>query len=147
MKPSLMHYFFAQDWPLKIWLVGFSLFCAITAGNACEPSFALLRDWHFLILFISAILVAPTLGFFLALPLAWIVIGPFYHFRAKLNGAPFHVGDHVQILVGSHRGKVARIYSTWQGDTFRVELGSDAEKSYKDIFSPTKVLRSAIANT
>jgi hypothetical protein len=61
--------FFAQDWPIKIWLVGFSLFCTIAAGSACEPSLLSFQDWHFLILFIGVIPLAPIFGFFLAIPL------------------------------------------------------------------------------
>jgi hypothetical protein len=117
------------------------LFAAIAAGCACQPSLALLRDWHFPVLFIFAIFVAPAFAFFLSLPITWIVVAPVYHARARLNGAPFHVGDYVQVLAEPHRDKVARIYSTWQGSTFRVELGRDAETNYKDIFSETQLLR------
>lgn len=141
MKPTRMQYFFAQDWPLKFWFVGVMVFAAIAAGCACQPSLALFKDWHFLVLFIFAILVAPVFAFFLSLPITWLIVGPFYYARAKLNGAPFQVGDHVQILAGPHRDKIGKIYSAWQGGTFRVELGSEAEKSYKDVFSETQLVR------
>lgn len=126
---------------MKIWFVSVALFGAVAAGYSCHPSLALFRDWHFVLLFLFAVTVAPVFAFFLSLPLTWIVVGPLYYARAKLNGAPFHVGDYVQVLVGPHCDQIAKIYSTWQGGTFRVELGPDAEKSFTDIFSEAQLLR------
>lgn len=53
----------------------------------------------------------------------------------KINGAPFHVGDTVHILVGPYRGREVRVYDVWptRGQV-RVELGEYEEKEIKDVF-------------
>lgn len=55
--------------------------------------------------------------------------------------AEFREGDYVLVLSTKHRGKILRVYSTWQHNTFRVDLGPEAEARYKDILSPWEVLR------
>jgi len=47
--------------------------------------------------------------------------------------------------VGPHRGRVTRVRERWQGDALRVELGPEANTAFKDIFSPTQLLRERIA--
>ena len=46
----------------------------------------------------------------------------------------------VQILSGPHKGRIARIYSTWQRGTVRVELGEEEKEKFKDIFGPAQLL-------
>ena len=85
--------------------------------------------------------VGFVLGRYAAIPLIWLLLGPVYHWRGGLNGAPFKVGDEVEILVGKNRGRVVKVYSQWQHDQFRVELGPEAEDKYQDVFSPFEVIR------
>ncbi len=75
----------------------------------------------------------------------WFFIGPFFYAREMKNGGPFKVGDTVQILSGPHKGRISRVYSTWQGNTLRVELGTREKDEFKDIFSPAQLLREEIA--
>jgi hypothetical protein len=137
---SPIRYVFARDWPLKGYLVVSAGSCLAAAVHACQPSIALFKDWRYALLFLVATVVAPVLGFFLALPFASIVIGPFYHFQAWRNGAPFRPGDRVRILVGPHRDRITRVRSRWQGDSLRVELGPEEDETFNDIFSPTQLL-------
>ena len=118
MKPSRLQFFFAQDWPLRIWLILIPTCCAVASLYYCgwPPGMGLL--W---LLVIAALALAA--GFFLAILVGLFVLGPIYCDRAVKNGAPFRVGDRVLILAGSHRGQVSKVYSAWQGDSIRVELG------------------------
>lgn len=88
----------------------------------------------------------PGLGFFLALPVGWIVIGPLCRIQAWRNGAPFEPGDCVRVLVGPYRGRITCVRELWQGDRLRVALGPEADHAFKDIFSPTQLLREANAD-
>jgi hypothetical protein len=88
----------------------------------------------------------PDSLFFLSLPYAFVVLGPFFHLGAKLNGAPFNVGDRVRILVGPRRDQVVRIYAVWkERNQVRVELDDLAKEKVKDIFSFTQVCREGTA--
>jgi hypothetical protein len=84
--------------------------------------------------------LAPVIGFFVAFIFASIVFPLVVYICECMNGGPFKVGDTVQILTGPYRGRVTRIYSTWQGCTFRVQLGLEEQKTYKDIFCSDQLL-------
>jgi hypothetical protein len=142
-----MQYFFAGNWPMKIWLAAVSLLCIFLAWRTCEPSMTSFRDWHFLVLFVGAILLAPVFGCYVSLLFMWFILGPVYYARGRLNGAPFHEGDHVQILVGLHRGRVVRVYAIWaERNQVRVELGEQKTKGVSDVFSYFQVCRAVMPN-
>ncbi|MBN2310927.1 MAG: KOW motif-containing protein [Candidatus Hydrogenedentes bacterium] len=71
----------------------------------------------------------------------WVFISGIYARRGRVNGAPFHVGDTVQILAGPYRGRIARVYSSGPGDLVRVELGDERREKRTDIFPPERLLR------
>jgi hypothetical protein len=137
-----MQYIFAKNWPMKAYFV-----LAATVGiwlviSICQPSLGMFADWQFLVLFIVSITLGPILFIYLTLPCAWLFLGPLYHLRAKLNGAPFHVGDRVRILVGPHRNCVVQVYDVWsERNQVRVELGAQARAEVSDVFSCTQVYR------
>jgi hypothetical protein len=142
VKPSLAQYIFAKNWPAKVYFSVAAAFGVGVAVTTCQPSMAMFSDWGFLLLFVVSVLAAPVLFFFLSLPLAWMVLGPLYWARGKLNGAPFHVGDHVRILVGPHRDHVGQVYAVWdERRQVRVELDAEAKKDCSDVFSFTQVCR------
>jgi hypothetical protein len=85
MKPSFMQMFFAQHWPLKIWLAVIGAVSIFVAGRACEPSLSSLHDWHFLILFASVIIVAPVFACYTSLLVVWLFLGPIYRIRGRMN--------------------------------------------------------------
>jgi hypothetical protein len=113
----------------------------VLAVLACKPSLELFKDWQYGLLFLVAIVAAPTLGFYLSLPCAFLVLGPLYWIQERRNGGPFKPGDRVRILAGPHRGVLTTVCSTWQGGRLRVELGREAKATYTDVFSPTQLLR------
>ena len=141
MKPTRMQVFYAQDWLGTVWFVAFPLLFVLAAIHICEPTISLLTDWRYLIYFIVTILIALLLGFFSSILLGWPILGSLYYDRCLKNGGPFHEGDYFQILAGPHKGRVVQVYSTWQGDTVRVDLGEEEKKSFKDIFSSHELLR------
>ena len=95
-----MQYFFARDWPLKIWLTVFPLLCGAAVVRACEPTPTLLREWRAILWLVGAVLLALPIGWFSAILVGVLVLGPLYYDRGLKNGAPFCPGDRVRILIG-----------------------------------------------
>jgi hypothetical protein len=141
MKPTRAQYFFASSWPLRIWFGGISLTTAGWIAWKCATFLDPLADWRDFAKFALYTGVGMLLGFFLAVFPGWFVLGPLYYDRELKNGGPFQVGDTVMILTGPHRGRIARVYSTWQGDNVRVEIGEEAARGFADIFSPLQLMR------
>jgi hypothetical protein len=141
VKKSAIQYIFARSWPRKAYFSAAAAFGVWSAVVACQPSMAMFGDWEYLLLFVVSVVVAPILAFFLSLLLIPLGMAQLYYWRGRLNGAPFKVGDRVRILVGQHRGRITRVYSMWQGDSVRVELGKEAEHTHADIFEPTQLVR------
>jgi hypothetical protein len=140
-----MQYIFAKDWPMKVYFALAGLVGVWVAVSACQPSLLMFRDWHFLLLFLVAIVIAPFLGFFLSVPVAFIFLAPIYHLRAKLNGAPFQIGDHVRVLAGPYRDSIVQVYAVWtERNQVRVELDAQAKTDVKDVYSFTQVCRETL---
>ncbi len=142
-KPTIIHYAFARDWPLKGWLGAWGVLGMVTVVLVCEPNREMFRDWTFCVPFIVSLLVAPV--FFAAMSFVFggpIVFWPLYSLGRWLAGAPFHIGDRVRILVGPHRDRVVEIYEVWECRCqVRVKLDAQAEKEVRDVFSFTQVFR------
>ena len=140
MKPSPMQYIFASDWPAKCYLLLLAvisvLISSFALGRGSLPPISVLRDWHFVLL----TLFASMSVFFGLLRTTSFVFNPIYDWRAKLNGAPFNVGDCVHILVGPYRGRVAKVYSV-ERRKIRVELGEQSKNNSTDVFSFIQVYR------
>ena len=65
-----------------------------------------------------------------------------YRIITKMNGAPFHKGDVVQILVGEYQGHTATVYEEWRDrKQVRIDLGEQAKQHFKDVFSYNKICR------
>lgn len=147
MKATRIHYFYAGDWPVKIWFGFVLLFSVVLAVRASHPTMAALADWRVLLWLVAAVVLALLLGFFVAVMCGWLILGPLYYARLQMNGGPFKVGDHVEILYGPHRGRVVRVYSLWQGYGVRVELGEKEKETFKDVFGATKLLKAKDAES
>ena len=141
MKPTRLQHFLASPWPGRIWFTIIPLLLACAVGKVCASYLDPLAGWWDFVCFSWYVLVALALGFFLGVFPGCTAISSFSHWRERKNGGPFKVGDTVQILCGSHSGRVARVYSSWQGDTVRVELGEIEKQGFRDIFSPMQLLR------
>lgn len=107
-----------------------------------QPSVALFHDWKYSLLFVTSVLLMPLFSCALAGIPGPLILGPIFHLGAKLNGAPYQVGDPVRILVGPHRNRLTRIYEVWkERRQVRVELDQQARESVKDVFEFTQVCR------
>ena len=136
-----MQYFYAKNWPMKIWFTVIPSLFLIFALYFCEPTTALFNDWRNLMHFIFIILITLLLGFFSSFLFGWFVLGPLYYNRGLKNGGPFQEGDVVKIITGPYRDKVVNVYSSWQGDSVRVMLGQSEKEKFQDIFSSTQLIR------
>jgi hypothetical protein len=59
-----------------------------------------------------------------------------------MNGAPFHPGDYVQILVGPNRGQVVPVDVVWtERGQVCLNLGVPRKKGLQFAFSYTQVCR------
>lgn len=146
MKPTRIHYFYAQNWPARILFWMFPMLCAVLMAIAlgAPPN---LHDFgadarSYLLL----IGLAWLIGYFVAPLLGWFILGPIYHHRAELNGAPFQAGDMVELLVGRERGQVVRVAEVWdwRGD-LRVDLAAVPGRSASAIFAFTQVMKASDA--
>jgi hypothetical protein len=141
MTASRWQYFFASGWPLVIWFGSFAFaFVTVVARLFGWPtqfdSVGMLLSW------IAGIVAAALSGLLVATVLSWVVVRPLYRYRARLNGAPFQVGDHVEVLAGRDRGSVAAIYELWpERRQVRVDLGEVSRASVQDVFAETSVRR------
>lgn len=100
-----------------------------------------LNDWRMIFWFLMVLLLSAPLGFMLAVFPGCVVLSILHHVRMLANGGPFYPGDLVQIICGPKAGTVASVYSEWQGDSVRVDLGPDAQERFEDVFTPTELLR------
>jgi hypothetical protein len=144
-RPTRLQRFFAQGWLEGLWLGGIPLLVAVNAVRTSEVSLVGLADWQ-VALWIGAVAVLSlVLGFFVAILLGCVVLSPISSARERANGGPFEVGDTVQILAGPHKGRVGRVYSKWQGNSVRVELGTREQAEFRDILAPIKLLEEQAA--
>jgi hypothetical protein len=127
---------------MKVYFLAASLLGEWFVLTASQPSAALFHDWEYLLIFVTEVVLMPVLCCAFAVVPAPLILVPIFRLGAKLNGAPFHVGDPVRILMGPHRNRVTRIYEIWkERGQVRVELDQQARESVKDVFEFTQVCR------
>jgi hypothetical protein len=91
---------------------------------------------------VVTIVSAGIIGLFVGVLSAMPVTIPLYQHRARVNGAPFRIGDAVRVLCGPHRGHVGRVYAVWaERGQVRVEVSDAARETVADVFSNTEVLK------
>ena len=146
MKPEPLQLFFAHDWLLVAWVFGFGIAFALLGVDVFGWPRPLL-SW-LTVTWTSGICAFAVTGVLFGYISAMVVLGPLYEVRARVNGAPFRVGDEVQILIGEHRGTVAKVYEVWaERRQVRAELGELARKDVRDVFGETSVMRVASAGS
>ena len=141
IPPTFWQRAIASDWLPRIWMLACPLaFTAWTVRSIGPLGHAFSNVWSG-VLFVVVILLSALLGFMAAIPTGWLVLGPILMAHGERNGGPFVPGDLVQIVSGAYRNRVALVYSPWQHETVRVDLGEEAKKQYKDVFSAYQLLR------
>jgi hypothetical protein len=139
MKASRIHYFFAEDWPVKIWLTAVLVLFVLGSAFIFWPLLVSPTRWTDPFLFFGCVLLAVPLGWLVASLIGWFVIGPLYYDRGLKNGEPFHQGDTVQILTGPHRDRVVWVVNAFE-HAVHVDLG-EASEDGEDVFASIEVLR------
>jgi hypothetical protein len=138
---SPLQWLFANNWPIRIWLIAFSLGTPLAALSTIDFSAAHAFGWRLWLALLAMSLLFAMAGFLFGAIAASAVLPPLYWLRTHLNGGPFALGDMVVVLSRTHRGRRARVYDTWQGDTVRVEIGEEAKAGFRDIFGQHELLR------
>jgi len=147
VTPTLRQRILASDWLPRIWMLGVPLvFAALTIRSVGPLRYAFSDVWSAGQTALASVL-AFSLGYIAAIPTAWVLFGPILMDQGVRNGGPFKPGDLVQIISGPHRNRISRVYSTWQHETLRVDLGVDAKASYSDIFADYQLLRVDVAES
>jgi hypothetical protein len=144
-KPTRLQYFFASETPGWIGCV-LIILCGVgagvMAGRAALTYLHPLSSWWNLVRFVLYVGVTSLLGLFLAtFPGTFFVGVPLFQWREEVNGAPFKIGDTVQILSERHKGRIGQVYAIWQYGSLRVYLGEHEKEERKDIFSAWQLLR------
>ncbi|QEG33595.1 hypothetical protein [Bythopirellula goksoeyrii] len=145
-KPSPIHYFVANEWPSKLWLMVIPLGFVLWVVRSCWPLLLRPSGWPDPLLFIGCCLLAALLGYFVGILIGWPILGPFYYSRSLKNGEPFQQGEMVHVLVGPFRDRVVRVLDSfdiapWAGaHRIRVDLGTET-KDDENIFSSIQILR------
>lgn len=141
MKVSPIQYLFAYDIPGTLCYVAFPIIVLLVAFSKAEIGIANLTDirmWgYLLVILISSIPIGLLLGglficFFLS---------PFYRAMVRVNGGPFDKGDKVYVIAGPQKGRIVEVYSQWQGLQVRIELGEEAKKTFKDVYSTLSLMK------
>ena len=145
MKSTFIQYLIATEWLPQAWKWSWALAAAATTWVITEASRGAWGDPWLAARFVGVLGLSAMLGWFASLVPAWLVFGPLLHSQGLANGAPFMPGDEVWILAGKHRGRLTRVYSAWQHDTVRVDLGDEEKAAYTDIFAPYHLLRAKVS--
>ena len=136
MKPTRMQYIIAEGWLERVFHTVIPLLCALSVIRILKPTLELLSNWSYLSRFTVIVLTVLMIGYLSALVIGWFILGPIHYIRGLGNGAPFHKGDLVQILVAPHRDRLARVYEVWESrKQVRVELSAKEKEELKDFFS------------
>ncbi len=140
MRPTRIHYFYAQNWPLKLWFCFAILLTTIIVLTLSDLTITALQNWRAVARLFAILVLGPLIGFFVGLLFSSLIVSPLYFSQLEKNGGPFQIGDQVEILVKPHRGRIVRVYALGQGYSVRVELGAAEREKFKDFFSGTALL-------
>jgi hypothetical protein len=136
-----MQRFVAEDWPFKIWFALVAGIWLLVNVLYLWPYASPINDLWAVLLFVSTSAVSCIIMFGIDLILGSLLLSPIYMFQATRNGAPFEPGDVVCILAGRAKGRSVKVYSTWQGNSVRVELGDAERESFQDIYGAHQLQR------
>jgi hypothetical protein len=141
-RGAAVKWFIADNWPLRLWMGIVPFTVPAVVCWAARPWPWVLDSWLNAALFAGVLALAWLVGWFSAIIFGWLLLGPLYYDQGLSNGAPYRVGDHVQVLCRFQRDKVGRVYEVWaERNQVRVELGEAARERVEDVFSYFEVCR------
>lgn len=126
---------------IKCWYPCFIFFFVVWTVLKSNVTLAELAYWQFEVLLLVWIIFAIPLGFLIAIPVGAIVLPPIYSLFLWSNGGELKEGELVKVLVGPHKGEIARVYSVGQRSDVRVELGEEARENFTDYFEQFELIR------
>lgn len=128
-RPSWIRRGLTSNWLWLILFFGFPVSAGIIWLTRVRPA----QEYSLWELWLGAF-VGVVIGF----PVFYVV----QYLVGRLNGAPFHRGDCVQILSSRHCGKIVRVYDEWpERGQVRVDLGDDLKRDVEDVFSYVELRR------
>jgi len=146
MKPTRVHYFYAQNWPARIWIVIIPSLCVVLMARALGTPPKIGGFQADARSYLILLAIAWLLGLCVAALLGTFILAPLYRYRAQLNGYPFQPGDRVEILVGASRGRVVHVVEVcdWRG-SLRLDLGELASPRARTSFHFAQVIKATDA--
>jgi len=127
MKPSKLQVLFAQNWLWQLLFWGCPVCIALYVAM---PIYITQKKS----------MPAIILGTFTGVLVSFLVIRVLFYVTKWMNGFPFHKGDTVQILVGKHKGHVAKVYDEWpERNQVRVDLGE--KETVADVFNYAEIFK------
>jgi len=139
--PTFMQYALASEWMFKGWFIVFPICFTLSVLYVNLDELAAVHSCLNTAICVSWIAFFLALGFFVSIVPGVFVFSALNAYCEDRNGGPFAVGDKVYILAKPYRGVVSNIYSSWQGCSFRVDLGPEAKAKFRDIFIPAEVIK------
>jgi len=137
MRPSLFNYALAHTFGISAAIGVICVFAWLF--TPIMPLQTLVTEWSAALWTVLATISAVGLGWFFGVLFIWPIS---FRIARALQGAPFHVGDHVWILVGKHKGTLTRVYEVWdERGQIRVELGADDKTAVTDVFCVVEICR------
>jgi hypothetical protein len=135
--------------PTRIQLILAHGFRIATFGTACVAvvivswfSFGIVADRPDPLV-VTLVIVSIIAAFPLGLIVGGLTVWPVLFITAgKLNGAPFHEGELVYVLVGPHKGRMTTVYKVWPSRRqARVWLNDQAKIEVKDVYMWNEICR------
>lgn len=141
MRPSRFQRLVASDVLIRVWLLTVPCLVLVFTLREIDPTLSSFTTPSGAVWTSASGLLAFVAGYFLAILVGWPLFGPFLMWCAEANGGPFAVGDRVMVLAGPYADRVSIVYSMWQHDAVRVDLGEDAKSRFADIYGAYQLVR------
>ena len=95
-----------------------------------------------LLWFLCLLTLGGAIGWFCGVIAGSCILGPLHEKIGRWNGAPYQIGDRVQILTGPNRDHVVQVRAASEDcNLVWVEMGEQSRKDGTDMFSGTEVSR------
>jgi hypothetical protein len=137
MRPSLFNYALAHTCEFSM---ATGIFRALAfLFTSIMPLQTVGMNWSVALWATLAAIPTAGIGWMAGVFMIWPVAG---RVAGALQGAPFHVGDPVWVLVGKYKDTLTRVYEVWdERGQVRVELGAKEREDVTDVFCIVAICR------